>query len=296
MKYVMVTDLKGHWDNMRTRWGNPTNSTSYPQHMLRSGLTPNNLQNGTPTILINIHTGQAWEGYIDKISLKNQKIHFQVHISQQLPQIPPQYASWTNGWYADPPLSTSSSAAYIPTSGVHPTVEQILDVISQHEVSLRYLPLFISRLRHTQNWREFEELSHLLLRLLGIHTLCAFSSNEQKGHSDGFFKIGKLAVIYDITLDQNYQQTKAQQIQNFLAQIEKDPIECCSQTISLVGCYRQVWILTRGTTQVVKQHASQVGQIVVKEVSIECLVKTYIERMENLCMNEDELADRLRHL
>ncbi|OQY28021.1 MAG: hypothetical protein B6244_08760 [Candidatus Cloacimonetes bacterium 4572_55] len=51
------------------------------------------------------------------------------------------------------------------------------------------VPAFFHKLLSTHNWREFEEYTYYLLKILGIQTAYNFLDERQAGKADGFFKL-----------------------------------------------------------------------------------------------------------
>ena len=122
-------------------------------------------------------------------------------------------------------------------------------VIPNHDDSLKssdsdLVPAFFSRLPSTNNWKEFEEHTYYLLKLLGIQTAYNFLDERQAGKADGFFKLGNLAVIYDCTLDRgDIENSKSEQINNYCNRLKQGSIEISgSTTEEFYNYHKQVWI------------------------------------------------------
>jgi len=94
MKYVMVTQLANHWDNV--------SATSYPKSMIRKlDYIMDNVE--TIFIKLDIATGRikkAWKGYIYNVKRSPNKILFRVNLDTQIPlsQVR-KYSRLKGGWY-----------------------------------------------------------------------------------------------------------------------------------------------------------------------------------------------------
>jgi hypothetical protein len=145
-------------------------------------------------------------------------------------------------------------------------------------------PAFFEKLRSTAGWQEFEEYTHYLLKLLGIQTIYKFSGDAQAGKADGFFKFGNLAVIYDCTLNsQNLEEKKREQINNYCNRLKQGSIEIAGyNTEEFYNYDKQVWIVTRGKTRLIKV----VNNIEVKEIAVEDIMEVYQERLKATISNQ----------
>lgn len=110
------------------------------------------------------------------------------------------------GWYVEP---SEKSAGASETSARESRDEE------------RLLPKVFADLRNCEkrDFGEFEDSTYMALRLLGIHRAYKFPQDQQAGEADGFFKFLNLAVIYDCTLSNNFEDTKKQQIENYCNQL-----------------------------------------------------------------------------
>lgn len=151
------------------------------------------------------------------------------------------------------------------------------------------------RILFTTSSSEFEDLIFLLLRTLGIHSLYQYDKRSQAGRADGFFIIGNLAVMYDCTLRQPFEEYKKEQIENYVNKLERDQLTfdikssdggSSKKTLRIAGKSKQVWIITKGKTREI----IQVGNIKVKEVSIIELILLLQLRWNTDILEEDELA------
>jgi len=151
------------------------------------------------------------------------------------------------------------------------------------------------RIVHTTSSSEFEDLTFLLLKNLGIHYLYQYDKRNQAGRADGFFIIGNLAVMYDCTLRPGFEEYKKDQIENYINKLEQaqltfnirasDGVQK-KKTLRIDGKSKQVWIITIGQTREISDY----GNIKVKEVSVNHLIWLLQERLNRDVIEEDDLA------
>jgi len=281
IKYVMVTFWRNHWDKLKN------DETYYTKKMIKFKVNKDSLVERAPTLFIKREERdgeagppqRAWVGSVydfrkkpSKIIFK--KIIFKVKIEREIPlsQVPDEYLSLEPGWYL---------------KDWYLREDQYLkeEVIRPEEGDL--YPPFFDSLHKTEDPKEFEEHVFKLLKLLGIHNLHKFE--DQKGRPDGFFIFRNLAVIYDCTLDEKFEESKAQQIENYYAQLESGRLEYGEKYYYPISNRRkQVWIITRGRPRLVQR----IDDVEVKEVPVQALIEIYVKRLiENL--NETELEKEL---
>ena len=137
------------------------------------------------------------------------------------------------------------------------------------------------------HWKEFEDLVYYLLKLLGIHDIIKFE--RQKRTSRRIFKFRNLAVVYDVTLEHNFEKSKSQQIENFCSSIlKRGEIRYERTSFRFSESRKEVWIITKNASRVIRK----IDDITVKEVSIYDLIELYEHRIrQNL--TEDEFETRL---
>jgi len=269
MRYIMVTHWDNHWDRL------PNNETYYTFRMLK-GLDSDKVEENSklgkiPTIFVKIKKDnkefeRAWEGYTYdfKVSKKEKKIYFKVQILREID--PPQkYRKLYEGWYEESDL-----------------LEPLL------EKAALYPPIFYLLIK-TSNWYDFENLVYYLLKLLGIHDIIKYE--WQKGHPDGFFKFRNLAVVYDATLEDDFEKSKDQQIDNYCNLLKRGEIKYGRTSFNISECKKQVWIITKGVSREIRK----IDDIIVKEVSVYDLIELYLERFERN-FKEDEFEERLTML
>ena len=241
--------------------------------MLKDGLSVENLVENMPTIFVqrNRDTNAikgCWEGTVhDFVFKKDEKsrdaVKFAYTLGKEITS-PPEYATISAGWHVIEEASAPQR---------------------------RFAPPFIDDLIGTNDWQEFETYVSWLLKLLGIHNLFLFDKKNQAGRPDGFFKLGRWAVIYDATLNSDFIPSKNEQINNYCSQLKTGFIEYDGGIVDIRGSEKQVWLITKGKTHIVRK----VDDITVREVSIQDLVDISEKRIiDNL--DEDELSYALKSL
>ena len=268
VRYVMVTHWKDHWDRV--------NRTYYPFKMLKGlnvdGVRENSKLGKIPTIFIKVKKDnkefeRAWKGYTYdfEVSESERRIYFEVQTSQEID--PPQkYLKLHEGWYVE----------YVEEGDL---------LESLFEKAVFYPPIFYLLIR-TTNWYDFENLVYYLLKLLGIHDIIKYE--RQRGLPDGFFKFRNFAVVYDATLEDDFERLKDQQIDNYCNLLKRGEIRSGKTSFKVSGCKKQIWIITKGASREIRK----IDDIIVKEVSVYDLIDLYIERLKQN-FNEDEFEERL---
>jgi len=262
MKYLMVTSWDDHWNKIP--------STYYTKRMFRGRMREELIEENTETIFIKINREtkileKAWIGKVNNFKITDDKIYFDVIIDKEIP-IPSEHKDKTEGWYI--------------------IEKQIVTKIPQ-EVIL-YPPFFFA-LQETKDWTHFEDYVYFLLKLIGINNI--YKYEKQKGLPDGFFKLKRLAVLYDCTLERDFMKSKEQQIKNFCSQFSEGCIKIGRNEIPIGDCFKEVWIITKGQSNI-KQ---KIGEVTVKEVSIFSLLEVYHFRLEKI-NNEEELEEKLKEI
>ena len=150
------------------------------------------------------------------------------------------------------------------------------------------------------NHVEFEDISFLVLKLLGLHNIFQYDRSNQAGKPDGFFAIRDLAVLYDCTLHDVFFEYKEEQINNFVGRI-RDTSEITinigkpdgSTYLKTFGTSKnddkQIWIITRGISKII----SDIDDIKVKEVSVYDLLALLETRSYEAVFNQASLAQEL---
>jgi len=142
------------------------------------------------------------------------------------------------------------------------------------------------------NSLNFEIHCFHLLRLIGIHDLHMFPQNDNRGKADGFFRFHTLSVIYDATLESDYQKKKETQIENYINQLKKEKIVFGNLSYTIKDTQRQGWIITRGSK--VCQIKIE-DDIKVKEIPYTKLIEVYDKRLQEE-IGSDDLWDILKDL
>lgn len=150
-----------------------------------------------------------------------------------------------------------------------------------------------------QNPNDFEDAVFILLRCLGIHNLYQYDRKNQSGQADGFFIIGNLAVMYDCSLRDNFEEHKDAQIRNYVNSLNNDSQLTITikradggtskKTQHISGKMRQVWIITRRNTRELGDYSG----IKVKEVSVQDIVKVIATRLNLGIFEEEDLSAKL---
>jgi hypothetical protein len=270
VKYVMVTNFDSHWDRVGGR-------SYYTLSMMKEGLGIGSVVENTPTIFIKRKRGTGeiegcWQGSTHTFSSSKDgrgrdTVRFRFDLQGRI-DCPQEYQTYREGWYL---IGVGQETPSTPS------------------IEASIAPPFLSTLSSPKSWEEFEERSSWLLKLLGIHELHTFPS--QRGKADGFFKLGDLVVIYDCTLESDFERPKKVQIYNYSRQLKGEYLEYEGGDVDIRDCRKQVWIITRGISRTLRK----IDKVTVKEVSISDLVNAFRKRiMENL--QEDEITNLLASL
>ncbi|MBD2098833.1 hypothetical protein H6F90_27610 [Trichocoleus sp. FACHB-591] len=181
-----------------------------------------------------------------------------------------------------------------------PTPEPALKVRSpSYKIFLEALSNSLNLVEEINDSGEFEDAVFSLLRLLGIHSVYQYDRKTQAGKADGFFIVENLAVMYDCTLRDSFEEYKKDQIENYINKLSNKAqltIETRkadgghgSKTLQILGKSRHVWIVTRG----VSRELLVFNDIRVKEIAIKDLIAIAIERCKVLNYNAEHLSSRL---
>ncbi|GAX34155.1 hypothetical protein NIES3585_01540 [Nodularia sp. NIES-3585] len=203
--------------------------------------------------------------------------------------------SATNTQSSDPP-----SAANIQTSDIVSVTN--LQTYNHHTLKLKEVKekigLLLSSYKTLSDPAEFEDYTFMILRLLGIHSLYQYDKKNQAGRADGFFIISSLAVMYDCTLRNDFEEHKKEQIENYVNKLKNSQITIDfrltdggvrKKTLQIQGKNCQVWIITKNNTR----ELYDVDGIRVKEVAVQDLMKVFNKRLYSDAFEEDELSANL---
>lgn len=261
IEYIMVTTWDGHWDKLN---GGTYYTIPYVKDGIASGAFP--AEATTLFIKRNKDTNNFEKSWIGssrnfRKDTHNNKavIRFDVSNLQEV-TCPDELKKTPNGWYLNKnniSISTSAKPAAKTEDSLHPP--------------------FLKEME-TCDWPTFERHCFHLLRLLGIHDIHAFPQDNNRGMADGIFHFHTLTVIYDATLEQNFSDSKATQMENYLNQLKKEKIKIGQQNYTIKNTLRQVWIITRGSNS---QTIDREDDIEVKEIPFRKLVEVYDRRLRD---------------
>ncbi|MFH0888661.1 MAG: hypothetical protein V1871_05570 [Planctomycetota bacterium] len=276
MKFIMATWFPGHWDKI------PGNRTQYFLSMIPKGVDKNEIINyGEIETLFIKHkdkgdltvegcwTGKTSNFEISKNTQGKDIVLFTVKIDKS-ESCPTKYQNYHDTWYCEDWQPSQAS-----------TEDKSFD------------PPFFSNLISTSHWKDFEQLTYYLLKVMGLHSVYKFPTNEQSGKSDGFFIFNNLAVIFDMTLDSNFEKVKEIQIKNYCNQLKETDIKYHEHFFPLAGRTKQVWIITRGTkSRIIRKE----DKTTIKEVVINDLTKFYRDRIADNKMDEERFEENLKNI
>lgn len=269
--YILSSNFAGYWEYVeRSRYN-------------REMISAEPLQPNTPAIFIRYRedssTPQGWLGEIRNLSESAGIVYFTITLHGEATEDEVRRACQAvrgrqTGWHVYQSVVTPQASTQIHDWLQIPFLKALLDEQISPE--------------------SFEKLCYWLLRLLGIHNL--HTVERQAGHWDGFFVFGNLVVIYDATLQRDFEQAKAQQMENYVRKLRSGFVEWRDangvlNTFSVGDKEKQVWILTRGRSRLIGHH----DDVLVKEVYVEDLVKLFYDRVLE-GMSQRDLEDALRRV
>ncbi len=221
----------------------------------------------TPAVFIKMKEGTsmaecAWNGYVYNVYSTGEFVKFKIEREGEIPN-PTSFNGWEWGWYTK---DTDNSSVLFPP--------------------------FFEVLRNTEKWEELEDYTYMLFRVMGVHTIYKWDKKNQSGRAYGFFKFKNLAVIYDCTLNSDFEKAKGEQIQNYCNKLKGGSVELDSRTIEKFHTHqKQVWIITRGQDRLI----GRTNDIAVKEITIDRLIKIYESRLLS-AISEEELENQFRNI
>ncbi|MCO6545268.1 MAG: hypothetical protein J6583_07050 [Gilliamella sp.] len=74
----------------------------------------------------------------------------------------------------------------------------------------------VQQIKYIDEPLAFEDSVFNLLKVIGLNKIFQFDRDNQAGKADGFFIIENLAVMYDCTLQKNFESFKEEQIENYI--------------------------------------------------------------------------------
>ncbi|MDX1904053.1 MAG: hypothetical protein SFU27_07840 [Thermonemataceae bacterium] len=213
--YVLVTPFSDLWLGK--------NNASFPSGMFYDGIKAQDLESSKVIFIKTDKNGgivqTVHEGVIKQVTSESNKIHFE---------------------YGDLEPISSQDYTKFTKSGCHLNKNKLNQVQEKSE----YQKMCDILLQLTNN-EEFESKVHKLMYQFHVD-LRTIPRKEQAGKSDGFFKINRLHVLYDVTLQDNFETFKETQINNFVSQMNKGYIYFGKERLSLnAESDKQVWIITK---------------------------------------------------
>lgn len=177
---------------------------------------------------------------------------------------------------------------YLPENNISAYSSQINSVTTN-----KFLPPILDELITTNDWKIFEDNTYVLLKLMGIQNAYKFSSNNQAGQADGFFRFNNLAVMYDSTIQPNgINERKKDQLINYCNRLQSGMVELPGNVVEeFQNANKQVWIITKGESKFVKF----VNGIAIKIIGVQSLLDIYEQRLKSP-MGINELEMRLAQL
>lgn len=273
----MVTNWDLHWDRLGAKW---KHSTLFTLPIIKDSLANAAWPAEAATLFIKKTKENSYEkAWIGKTKnfrkdSNNGKpaIRFEVADLVEI-DCPVEYRNFTNGWH----LNKSS----LPGN--------IFEVVPIIDDGLA--PGFFKQMVSC-SWELFEHHCFHLLRVIGIHDIHALPREAQQGKADGFFRFHSLTVIYDATLETNFEVVKEQQIENYINQLKKEKIHFNKHSYTIKDTQKQVWIITRGNSVRLLKTEDHVK---VKEIPFTKLIEVYDKRIKAE-ISSDELWDLLKDL
>lgn len=275
IEYIMVSNWNGHWDKLPSKY---KNSTIFTESMIPKELQSFPKEAHTLFIKRSADGTKFEKSWIGKTgNFRKDQFNEQAAIRFDILEIqeikcPTDFLNTPTGWHLAPPIQETTPTTASKTSNP-------------------LLPSFIEEMESCDPFT-FELRCYQLLRLVGIHDIHKFPQDDNRGKADGFFRFHSLSVIYDATLELNFQKKKETQIENYISQLKKEKIEFRTIAYTIKDSQKQVWIITRGK-QV--QQIKIEDHIRVKEIPYTKLVNLFIKRLETE-IGLDELWDDLKDL
>lgn len=275
--YIMVSNWSGHWDQLPKKYHN---STLFTEPLIKVNLQ--SLPKEATALFIKRSSEEnkfekSWIGKVGNFRKDSYKdlpaIRFDLSELQEV-ECPVAWQNMPNGWHL-----SAKEKQQAPTPPAEKTIDNL------------FLPGFINEMESCTAM-VFEMHCYRLLRLLGIHDIHKFPQDDNRGKADGFFRFHSLSVIYDATLESNFQKKKETQIENYIAQLKKEKVEFGTVAYTIKDSQRQVWIITRGKKV---NSLKMEDHIRVKEIPYTKLVDLYLKRLETE-IGLDELWDDLKDL
>lgn len=155
----------------------------------------------------------------------------------------------------------------------------------------------VQQIKYINDSIAFEDSVFNLLKVIGLNKIFQFDRDNQAGKADGFFIIENLAVMYDCTLQRDYESFQEEQIENYINKLsqkaqltfntKKSDGGITPKTIPLTGKSKQVWIITKGESK----ELSDFDNVKVKEISIYDLCEIYKKRLSDITYDNEKLVN-----
>lgn len=265
-QYVMATQWDRHWDDL-SYWNS---STLFTLPLIYDGLEEGPWADEVDTLFIKLTKGKSfeksWVGKAKNFRTDSNKgkpaIRFDVSDLKEV-DCPGEFKNCPLGWRLNNPADNCN----------------------------HLMPGFFSEMA-TCDWTAFENSCFHLLRLLGIHEIHQFLQDDNRGKADGFFKIGTLSVLFDATLEADFDRLKETQLSNYVNQLKVDKFNIKEHSYTLNEGNKEVWIITRkdnARTLRIEDH------IKIREIPYTKLIAIYLRRLTSE-IGVDELTNLLKGL
>ncbi|GEM_PF-1085360 len=265
MNYILVAKLKDHWGNI------PNQETSYDLNLIPSREFLHNLNENVVSYFVNINSYQPkrlWRGFVKNIKINGNHLFFKVEVTDEL-EWDTYFDKYNKiGWYVDNKIVKLKYNTEAKINNQNLSINNNFD----------NLPQFVKNLLNSNSYASFEDGVNKLIKLIGVNDLFDFDKRNQRGMADGFFIFkDKLVVIYDATLENNYINVKAQQINNYVNILKEGKIDYYDKrSFNIANYEKQVWIVTKGQSKQIKIQ----DNIKIKEISIDDLYNIYLARIQ----------------
>lgn len=208
-----------------------------------------------------------------------------------------------------------------PSNPIEDVSKVVLKAINTKALADELNSKILDSFEHIKKGDEFEDFCLFIFRLLGVSELYAIPRNNAAGKPDGMFKVynastntPRLEVIYDCTLNTEWEKFKEVQLKNYVNQIcnEYIQIEYTYQSHSIdknikekillsSNADKQIWVVTKNKSRTISKEQIKVKEneisISIKEISIIDLISlTYKKYLDHTYTRMDELADKLKNL
>lgn len=249
----------------------------YPKRLINDNILTNNLIPNSECIFVNRTLQKQFIGVFHKIIEPiDNNVNFKITIQKEV-----EY---------DKKLISYKGWNILPEADFIYKIKEIQKTSNKNK-SIQFLPPFFDEIQTTKDWRRFEELSFYLLKCIGISEIIKVDPTRAAGKYDGFFKYRNLAVIYDSTLNENFQLDKDIQIKNYCDRLRDGIIDSVDKSITFYDSRKAIWIITQGKNKLIKT----INNIRIKEITVEKLCELYLERLlKNF--SEEELEEQLFNL